>query len=81
MNCIECNKKIPRARLDALPETQTCVRCSKEEKRIGITIWDKTTPELIMVNGDEARRLWHLERQRAIPGLINKPRLSEIDKE
>jgi hypothetical protein len=32
MNCIHCGKKIPKARLLALPDTETCVKCSTVEK-------------------------------------------------
>lgn len=32
-NCIYCGKKIPQARLDALPHTDTCVKCSDEQLR------------------------------------------------
>jgi len=28
MNCIKCKKAIPEARIQALPETKTCVQCS-----------------------------------------------------
>lgn len=29
--CSECGAKIPRGRIAALPDTQTCVRCSRVE--------------------------------------------------
>ena len=32
-NCIYCGKKIPQARLEALPHTDTCVACSDEQIR------------------------------------------------
>lgn len=28
MNCKRCNKEIPQDRLEALPETELCVKCS-----------------------------------------------------
>lgn len=27
--CSECGARIPRGRIDALPDTRTCVRCSR----------------------------------------------------
>ena len=62
MNCIECCKKIPKARLEILPDTNTCVKCSSIEKRVGIMAWDKSTPELLIVESVEAEVFWALER-------------------
>ena len=36
MLCSNCNKEIPPARLEILPETTTCVNCSTVEKRKAI---------------------------------------------
>ena len=36
--CVECGEPIPSARLDALPEVQTCVRCQAGLERLGR--WD-----------------------------------------
>ena len=33
--CVECGEPIPSARLDALPEVQTCVRCQAGLERLG----------------------------------------------
>lgn len=62
MNCIVCKKRIPKKRLAVLPETKTCVKCSLEEPIVGITVWDKATPELVIVKSDEAEQYWKLER-------------------
>jgi hypothetical protein len=37
MNCFFCHKPIPEERLEALPNTDTCIKCSKEKRVIGIT--------------------------------------------
>ena len=29
MNCIECNQSIPPGRLEALPDTKYCLKCSE----------------------------------------------------
>lgn len=33
MKCEECGKDIPKGRLEALPDTRTCVGCSQEVPR------------------------------------------------
>jgi hypothetical protein len=62
MNCTECGKKIPKIRLKALPDTTTCVRCSQEEAHMGLTVWDKSTSELVIVDSSEAERFKELEK-------------------
>ena len=62
MKCSECGKDIPPERLEILPETRTCVVCSKEQRRIGITVWDKKTPELVIVKQEEADFFWRMEK-------------------
>jgi RNA polymerase-binding transcription factor DksA len=34
-SCVECDELIPLARLDAIPEVQTCVLCQKRLERLG----------------------------------------------
>ena len=29
--CVKCDREIPKARVEALPNTNTCVECSKNE--------------------------------------------------
>gem|GEM_PF-3727609 len=36
MECMFCGKEIPVARLEALPDTQTCIGCSTEVRKVGI---------------------------------------------
>lgn len=62
MKCAKCKIKIPRERLDVIPDTKTCVKCSDIEPLFGITVWDKTTPELLIVDEATAQRFWKLER-------------------
>lgn len=38
MNCIHCNQPIIKQRLEALPNTKTCVTCSQEKPKAGRTI-------------------------------------------
>lgn len=35
MNCIYCKETIPKKRLELLPKTKTCVKCSSTKKVIG----------------------------------------------
>jgi len=69
MFCTECGKRIPKKRLEILPETKVCVRCSDVKPLVGITVWDKTTPELLMVAAEEAKSLRRLER---LGGRLNR---------
>ena len=36
MLCVQCKKEIPAARIEALPETKTCVECSSVKPYRGI---------------------------------------------
>lgn len=36
-NCCVCGAEIPAERLEALPDTTTCVGCSREQKVLGFT--------------------------------------------
>jgi hypothetical protein len=60
--CIECGQSIPQERLEALPDTETCVLHSKEQKRVGVTVWDRKTPELIIVQESEAEFFRRMEK-------------------
>ena len=37
-DCEVCGVSIPKARLDVLPHTTTCVNCSKEKSKVGVMI-------------------------------------------
>lgn len=67
--CVNCREEIPPERLEILPETKTCIKCSQEESLIGITIWDKTTPIFVAVNSQAAEMAGRLER---LDGRLNR---------
>lgn len=43
MLCVQCKSKIPDERLEILPHTDTCVKCSTEPKKIGIMVFPHKT--------------------------------------
>jgi Prokaryotic dksA/traR C4-type zinc finger len=50
MLCVTCGITIPQARLDAVPHTDTCIRCSKEQSCVGYMDWHhKTAPEIVYI--------------------------------
>jgi len=56
-NCDTCGTEIPQERLDALPHTTTCVKCSRATKPKGFMISNfskGTAPELVLVHPDGA---------------------------
>jgi len=68
MNCIKCNKEIPAERLEALPNTDTCVNCSSVKKYKGIMDFaHKTAGECVIFNPDnkEVARLADRYNRRA----------------
>lgn len=61
--CDCCGVVIPPARLEALPNTTTCVKCSRAVTFVGFMDWShKTAPELVMVNGDDTENLRRAQR-------------------
>jgi len=36
--CVWCKKEIPQERLEVLPDTDTCVKCSREGKKFSTVI-------------------------------------------
>lgn len=58
-NCVVCRREIPPARLKVLPDTETCVGCSQEEKTLGVMEYaHKTGGVLVPLPKDpEQRRL------------------------
>lgn len=59
--CNKCGKPIPKERLEALPHTTTCVKCSEEKGLVGI--WDDASSETIMVPKEEAERYRDYDRR------------------
>jgi DnaK suppressor protein len=51
--CIECEEKISPARLRALPEVQTCVRCQDRIERMGRHLAAVVEEELEAVSDDD----------------------------
>lgn len=58
MKCSECGKKISKERLKILPDTETCVKCSKVEPVVGVILTD----EVITMKASEVKRLKQLEK-------------------
>jgi hypothetical protein len=60
-NCEACGEPIPAARLEALPETTTCVSCSTATKQTGYMVGTASkgcAATLMMIPDDpEAQRL------------------------
>lgn len=59
MNCIRCKHPIAEARLQALPTTKTCVKCSGVERVAGFALITGKTEyaALQIVSQQEAQRL------------------------
>ena len=66
MNCHECGTIIPPARLEAMPDTDYCVKCADKhtEPVVGRMIYNhKTAGEVFIARGKENIR--RLEREYA----------------
>ena len=54
--CSECGGSIPTERLEMLPQTTVCVRCSTEERAVGFQIYShKCDSEVFILRGDDKR--------------------------
>lgn len=61
--CSRCHTVIPRARLEILPNTYHCVRCSTEQKYQGAMVFDhKTAPRLVYVRPENTEAMDQLKR-------------------
>lgn len=57
-NCAKCGCEIPALRLEALPDTTTCVGCSCVKSYVGFMDWGhKTAPEIVMIPADDKENL------------------------
>lgn len=57
-NCCKCGCEIPALRLEALPNTTTCVGCSRVKSYVGLMDWGhKTAPEIVMLDPDDKENL------------------------
>jgi hypothetical protein len=64
--CDTCNEAIPHARIEALPDTTTCVKCSRVSRMVGFMDWyHKTAPELVMVSSSDTENLRRAQRVNA----------------
>ncbi len=66
--CSKCDCVIPEERLEILPHTTTCVKCSKEKRKLVFHVYDhKTAPSLVVIDGNdrEAIRLAKRANRRA----------------
>jgi len=58
MNCVACNHPIDPERLEALPRTTTCVRCSTEKRSYAFMEYGhKTAGYIQVVKGDDREGL------------------------
>jgi hypothetical protein len=60
MNCVTCNCVIPAARLEILPHTTTCVKCSSEKPYVSFMVFEHKTggyPVHIRAEQSESVRL------------------------
>jgi hypothetical protein len=78
--CRICGEPIPQRRLDALPNTYTCLKCSDEPKVKGFMTWEhKTAPTINIVNDEQLASAHSMSRKgfNAYLGVnsYNNPRL------
>lgn len=63
MNCIHCGEPIPERRLKVLPNTNTCVSCSKVQPKLCLTVFThKSTSEVVVVDTNDqetCRQAWN----------------------
>lgn len=52
--CIKCGNEIPQARLNALPETDTCVNCSGVKKVKGFNVVEHKTGNWTQIISDDS---------------------------
>lgn len=61
--CDNCKKQIPQARLEVLPNANTCVNCSDVKPMVGFMDWyHKTAPELVMISSGDKENLRRAQR-------------------
>lgn len=68
MNCIDCNNKIPDARLEIMPDTEYCINCSDKHtfKSVARIIYShKADCELFIAKSKEDARRLNREYARA----------------
>lgn len=61
--CYKCKTTIAAERLEVLPDTQTCVKCSGVQKYVGAMVFDhKTAPRLAFVRPENKQAVETLKR-------------------
>ena len=63
MNCGICSAEIPKERIEAIPGTTTCVKCSSVKSVHGFMVFShKTAPELVMISPDDTESIRQAQR-------------------
>lgn len=61
--CFKCKEVIPASRLEVLPETHTCVKCSGVQKYVGAMVFEhKTAPSLVHIRPENKEAVETLKR-------------------
>lgn len=61
--CVRCKGIIPAERLEILPETHTCIKCSGVQKYVGAMVFDhKTAPTLAYIRPENKEAVETLKR-------------------
>lgn len=61
--CFRCKSPIAVARLEVLPETQTCKECSTVQGYVGAMVYDhKTAPRLVYVRPENEQAVETLKQ-------------------
>jgi hypothetical protein len=61
--CEGCGHEIPADRLEVLPNTKTCVGCSKVQKVVGFMVFDhKTGGTPVIINPEDTETLRQARR-------------------
>jgi|TARA_R100000353_G_C6472378_1_gene186927 hypothetical protein len=63
MNCGICSAEIPKERIEAIPGTTTCVKCSGVKNVHGFMVFGhKTGGELVMISPDNTEAMRQAQR-------------------
>ena len=63
--CIDCGKEINPKRVEALPNTQYCIKCSPKHvhKPVGFMIYHhKTAPEFVAIDANDKNSIYFAKR-------------------
>jgi hypothetical protein len=68
MYCVKCGQSIPQARLNAVPNTKTCVRCSQAQRVAGFPLITGKTEysSLQLMSQADAQRLAKMGERRGM---------------